>query len=180
MGQVKHNQAGTRLYQMWINIKSRCANKNNPKYSYYGGKGVTVCDEWLKDFQAFHDYAYANGYNDTLTIHRIDGSKGYEPGNCRFISFEENRLNGRTPRKSPSKKMRTRLIEERKKHYRTQVAIAEALNITVQHYQRLEYGTANGSITLWQRMADKFGTPIDAIVKNYPSTRTEACVTQEL
>ena len=64
--------------------------------------------------------------------------------------------------------MRTRLIEERKKHYRTQIAIAKDLNITTQHYQRLEAGTSNGSIKIWQQLADRFDTTIDVLVKITP------------
>lgn len=74
-------------------MKSRCYNKNNPDYQYYGGKGITICDEWLKSRQAFENWAYSHGYKDELTIDRIDGNKGYSPENCHFITLEEQQRN---------------------------------------------------------------------------------------
>ena len=90
---MTHGLTATRLYKIFTNMKQRCCNPNDPKYVNYGGKGVKICNEWLNNFQAFNDWAMANGYQDDLTIDRIDSDSNYSPDNCRWISHEANRLN---------------------------------------------------------------------------------------
>lgn len=84
---------GTRLYRIWANMKTRCFNSETGyKYSRYGGRGVTMCDEWL-DFDSFCEWALSSGYAENLTIDRIDNSKGYAPGNCRWVTMAEQNKN---------------------------------------------------------------------------------------
>lgn len=91
---MKHGLSKTRLYRTWNNMKQRCYNPKNPNYASYGGRGITIYQEWLDDFQRFYDWAMANGYSDELTIDRIDGTKGYFPDNCRWVTWEENNMRG--------------------------------------------------------------------------------------
>lgn len=80
---------GTRLYQIWVGLKGRCFNIHNARYQRYGGRGISVCDEWRNDFSAFHDWAISNGYADDLTIDRINNDGDYCPENCRWTTVKE-------------------------------------------------------------------------------------------
>jgi len=84
----------TRLYRAWASMKARCFNPTSTSYPWYGSKGITVCDEWRDSFIAFRDWALANGYDpdaDDLSIDRIDPTDNYHPGNCEWVSMDENR-----------------------------------------------------------------------------------------
>lgn len=90
-----HGYCGTRLYRIYYKMKERCYNPLNDNYKYYGALGITICDEWLNNFQAFADWAMANGYSDNLTIDRKDNTQGYCPENCRWITIQEQQRNRR-------------------------------------------------------------------------------------
>lgn len=89
---VKHKGHGTRLYRIWLAMKNRCRNPNMANYKYYGGKGISYCPEW-EHFVNFRDWAEKNGYNNSLSIDRIDSSGNYEPSNCRWVTPQEQSNN---------------------------------------------------------------------------------------
>lgn len=93
----------TRLFGVWIDMRTRCYNKNNKNYCLYGGRGILVCDDWLgsNGFKNFHQWAYANGYREevtkrnNVTLDRINPDDGYNPNNCRWVSMKVQNNNRR-------------------------------------------------------------------------------------
>lgn len=90
-GYAKREQDGRhpRLFRIWHGMKGRCYHKSNASYKYYGALGVTICNEWLHDFKAFFEWSMSHGYNDKLTIDRIDPNKNYCPDNCRWVTYKQ-------------------------------------------------------------------------------------------
>lgn len=90
-----HGESGTNLHRRWSRMISRCYSKSNIGYGYYGGRGISVCDEWKFDYRTFRDWAIRNGWNPSLQIDRINNEGNYEPSNCRFVTSKENNRNKR-------------------------------------------------------------------------------------
>ena len=88
-----------RLGSVYQGIKSRCYNSNVAAYKYYGGRGIKVCDEWLKSFIDFKNWAMKAGYEPGLELDRIDNDWHYTPDNCRFVTCKVNRNNTRIAEK---------------------------------------------------------------------------------
>jgi hypothetical protein len=87
----KHGLCNHRLYGIWTGMKQRCTNPKRNGYKHYGGKGITVCQEWF-DFPAFYLWATANGYTEKLTLDRINPDGNYCPENCQWIpEADQNR-----------------------------------------------------------------------------------------
>ena len=89
----KDNQ---KIYKVWSGIKQRCFNPNSNRYKNYGGRGISICDEWKNSFETFCKWDLENGYKEGLSIDRIDHEKNYEPSNCRWsdeITQQNNRTN---------------------------------------------------------------------------------------
>lgn len=85
------------LYSHWNSMKQRCYNKEAHGYYLYGGRGITICDEWLNDFWAFRKWSLENGYKKGLSIDRINGNGNYEPSNCRWATPQQQRDNQSDP-----------------------------------------------------------------------------------
>lgn len=94
----KHGKRNTKLFNRWCLMRRRCNSSNDRFYEDYGGRGIKVCDEWNNSFQQFYDWAMANGYDDSLTIDRIDNDGNYEPSNCRWVTMKVQSNNTRKTR----------------------------------------------------------------------------------
>lgn len=88
LGRFTTGKSHSRLATIWYHMIGRCHNEKDYNYHRYGAKGVSVCDEWKNDFLAFEKWALLNGYNEKLSIDRIDVEGNYEPSNCRLVGYD--------------------------------------------------------------------------------------------
>lgn len=89
----EHGMTGTRIHNIWRGMKIRCYDKNRKDFSRYGGRGIRMCPEWRKSFLAFYEWSCKNGYQNNLTIDRIDVNDDYEPANCRWVTVQQQENN---------------------------------------------------------------------------------------
>lgn len=85
----------TPLYTTWCNMRRRCSDESTSSFDVYGGRGIRVCEEWMHDFKAFYDWAMENGYEEGLSIDRVDVDGDYSPDNCRWATAKQQANNTR-------------------------------------------------------------------------------------
>lgn len=96
---TKHGGSHTRLYGIFQAMHERCYRPQHMYYANYGGRGICVCDEWRRNFASFREWAMSHGYDDTLSIDRIDNDRGYSPDNCRWADALTQNNNRSTNRR---------------------------------------------------------------------------------
>lgn len=92
---MKHGLSEVKLYGVWANMKYRCYNPHCKAYKDYGGRGISVCPEWLSGFTGFYSWAIGAGYKEGLSIDRINNDGNYEPSNCRWVTMKIQSANRR-------------------------------------------------------------------------------------
>ena len=113
-----HGLGATRLYKIWSGIKRRTLNPNFKQYNDYGGRGITICEEWKNDLIAFYNWAMSNGYeeNKGLSIDRIDNDGNYCPENCRWTTRVIQGRNTRIPKNNTSGYKGVSFVKDRNKY----------------------------------------------------------------
>lgn len=119
-----------RIYTAWQNMKARCLRPNSTKFKRYGGRGITICDDWI-DIEGFYKWAKSSGWSEDKTLDRIDIDGNYEPLNCQWISMSDNSRKKRTTKISFDD---AQLIRARAKDGESEYALAE------------EYGVVHGTV----------------------------------
>ena len=109
------SKAKSHLYNTWRAMKSRCYNKHDKSYKWYGNEGIVVCDEWRYSYVKFKKWAENNGYKDGLTIERININGNYEPNNCCWKTIKEQ-ANNRRDNISITYKGETKTLKQWAKH----------------------------------------------------------------
>ena len=124
----KHGLKNTRLYSIWCNMKKRTLNPKNKYYINYGGRGITICEEWL-DVQNFYNWAMENAYSDELSLDRIDNDGNYEPNNCRWTTRIIQGRNRRIRKDNKTGYKGVRYIKDRNKYIVTITLNKKRINL---------------------------------------------------
>lgn len=118
-----HGVSNSKLMPIWGAIVQRCTNINDKAYVNYGGRGITICEEWRNDFKSFYDWCIENGYEDGLSIDRIDNNKGYSKYNCRFVQRTTQARNTRMIISTNTSGYRGVCFHKRRNKFQSQITI---------------------------------------------------------
>lgn len=101
---TKHGKSSnpTKLYRAWSAMKSRCSDSNSEYFKDYGGRGISVCAEWVNSFESFETWALSSGHEKHLELDRIDNNDNYTPTNCRWTTRTTQQRNRRSQKGSTS------------------------------------------------------------------------------
>ena len=130
-----HGLSKSKLYLAWNNIKNRTLNPKDKRYNYYGGRGITICDEWKNDFKSFYDWSISNGYeeNKSLSIDRIDNNGGYYPENCRWTTKTIQARNTRIAKNNTSGYKGVSFVKKTNK-YRSDIYVNKNKSKSLGHF----------------------------------------------
>jgi hypothetical protein len=167
-------------------MKQRCENPKHDDYNNYGGRGICVCDEW-QEFESFHEWAIANGYNEKLTIDRIDVNGNYEPNNCRWADDYTQHNNTRTnvyvvykgQRKTASQWSRELKISKCRlyRQLKNGKTLEDIINTPVRKNHYLEVDGQKHTIAEWARIYDMPYDVVEARVNRYGWSAEKALTT---
>jgi hypothetical protein len=147
---VEYKWKNQRVHKIFNKMMARCYQIGNKNYKWYGAKGIGICEEWRNNPALFEKWAIENGYNDNLTIDRVDSNKDYCPENCQWIPLEEN---------------------SRKAGIPTWITINEETLTGRQWADKLQIGTNTINTALRNYGLDKTKELIVAMLKESPSTK---------
>ena len=151
----QHGLTNTKLYNVWRNMKRRCASNNPPSFKYYRLRGITVWEEWEFDCMKFFDWAMKNGYKEGLELDRINNNGNYTPENCRFVTKSENLANSRLIRSNNTTGYRgVYLVKGEKK---------------IKYRAHANIGKKHTSLGFFNTKEDAARAYNDFIIKNHPN-----------
>ena len=133
-------------------MKQRCYSQRVKNYNIYGGRGIKICDEWLKDSMSFYNWAMANGYDDSLSIDRINNDGNYEPSNCRWATREIQQQNTREIWSHNKSGYRGVSFEKSKKKYRACISIKNKTKHLGMFNTALEAGIAYNNFVIENKL----------------------------
>lgn len=175
---ITHGKRDTKLYNIWSGMKQRCIDKNYSKFNYYGGRGISVCNDWITNFNNFYNWSIANGYKPGLSIDRINNDGNYSPLNCRWIERGNQNRNKRNnifitafgEEKTASEWVRDKRclvgLNTILRRFRKNIKPEEAISKSVHALSTRKYG-ASGIRGVWYE--SKLGKWRARITKNHTS-----------
>lgn len=125
-GDSKQDSKYYRLHAIWRGMKARCSNQNTKAFPHYGGRGIKICDEW-QDYLNFKEWALSNGYDDSLSIDRINVDGDYEPSNCRWATILQQQRNRKNNQSIDVDGQTVKVVEYADEHNVTTSAIRSRL-----------------------------------------------------